>query len=287
VSDIRSAAVPSLDEAPASAGPAYREPIGSRHSLPPRAFQVLRWLLLAVVVLCLLAWVLLTPRRADPTKFVDDLQKRRIVGYSVGLSEDYDRFRGLRLDGSRDGTQVVAWCTGRLDCHQVSLDQLAIFVEPDSEVDGVPTDELDSEVDGVPTDELDEFGGDADVVQRLISRYSPDARPKFRQPNEWLNPLAVAWPLAWLTMVFVLISGPQPRRATKWAMFWWLCLPGGLGMLWALTREAPWSRRAAALPEPPPGPGEGKYTGGWAFIGLAFLSGLLIELPAMVQSALP
>ena len=59
-------------------------------------------------------------------------------------------------------------------------------------------------------------------------------------------------PIAWLIMLFVLITGPQPRLATTWAASWVMLLPGGLGLIWLLTNEAPWSRRVASLPEPAP-----------------------------------
>jgi hypothetical protein len=53
-----------------------------------------------------------------------------------------------------------------------------------------------------------------------------------------------------IAAVILLIVGPQPRRMTRWGVFWTLLMPLNLGMLWWLFAEAPWAPRARALPEP-------------------------------------
>jgi hypothetical protein len=53
-----------------------------------------------------------------------------------------------------------------------------------------------------------------------------------------------------IAAVIFLIVGPQPRRMTKWGVFWTLLMPLNLGMLWWLFAEAPWAPRSRALPEP-------------------------------------
>lgn len=58
--------------------------------------------------------------------------------------------------------------------------------------------------------------------------------------------------LTGMVLVLVLLGSPQPRRATKWAWFWLLLVPGGLGQLAWLAFEAPWSTAANRRPEPWP-----------------------------------
>lgn len=80
-----------------------------------------------------------------------------------------------------------------------------------------------------------------------------------------------AWATRWLPLflwgllVAVLLASPQPRRMTKWAVFWLLMTAGGLGALWWLWRDVPWSRFAARLPE------GGRRWSGWVTFGLAFV----------------
>jgi hypothetical protein len=74
-----------------------------------------------------------------------------------------------------------------------------------------------------------------------------------------------------VVLVLVVVLGPQPRRMTKWALFWALLLPLNLGMIWALRREAPWSPEARAWPEPAPHrwqPADRRRTGGETFVWL-------------------
>lgn len=88
--------------------------------------------------------------------------------------------------------------------------------------------------------------------------------------------------LVGLVLVLVLIGAPQPRYATKWAWFWVLLLPGGLGALAWIVIEAPWSSRANRHPEPLPHnqqPEDRRLTGGRVFL-LAGVLGTLLPLLA-------
>jgi len=81
-------------------------------------------------------------------------------------------------------------------------------------------------------------------------------------------------PIAWgglvlmLSTLALLIAGPEPRRATRWAWFWLLGLAPPLGMLGFLVLGAP----TVKLVEP--GPGSRRLTGGWAFLLAVLLGGL-------------
>jgi hypothetical protein len=151
-----------------------------------------------------------------------------------------------------------------LDCQKIDLTELTFLL----------------------AEEDDGLAYEGQVVDQLIAKHAPTNPPQERHDGAPLQSVGIAWSCAWLIMLFVLITGPQPRRATKWATAWIFTLPGGLGLLWALTREAPWAKEASELPEPAPGPGGGRWTGGWAFIAAALVSPFLTELPAMVQSVL-
>ena len=70
-------------------------------------------------------------------------------------------------------------------------------------------------------------------------------------------------------LVLVLAGGPQPRRATKWAWFWLVVVPGGVGALAWVALEAPWASGANRRPEPLPHarqPEDSRLTGGRAFV---------------------
>jgi len=93
-----------------------------------------------------------------------------------------------------------------------------------------------------------------------------------------LPPLLVWGGLALgLTTLCLLIAGPQPWRATRWAWFWILGVATPLGLLSYLVLGGP-----TAL-SPAPRPGAGRLTGGWAFL-LAFVVSSII---AAVASSFP
>lgn len=66
------------------------------------------------------------------------------------------------------------------------------------------------------------------------------------------NWVAFSGLMAFLVVVAAIVYGPQPRRFTKWGAFWMATLPFGVGQIWLLVAEAPWSRATSALTEPLP-----------------------------------
>lgn len=81
--------------------------------------------------------------------------------------------------------------------------------------------------------------------------------------------LSLAWSLAGLAglaTLVLLVGGPQPRLATKWAWFWLLGV-GPLGVAFLLLEPVPvWLRDAL--------PARTRLTGGWAFL-LMIAAGIL------------
>ncbi|MFI7544933.1 hypothetical protein [Actinoplanes sp. NPDC049599] len=70
--------------------------------------------------------------------------------------------------------------------------------------------------------------------------------------------------------LWALVSAAEPVTGTKWFWFWLVSgVPLGLGLLWWLARERPWSSRAAER-EP--------RLRWWAGIGIGILAGLVVSL---------
>jgi hypothetical protein len=229
-----------------------------------------------------LGWLTLTPRSGSAYDFVADLQQGNVERYEVGPADDLVLFRGIGPGDSSES--LVVWCTGRLSCSSVPEIELFGYADQEAYVDGVPAEEEDLVGDGeITPDENFEGPNESLAVTRLVARHSPDPRPRPGDTNAWSGTLALGWTAGWLVMLFVLITGPQPRRATKWANFWLFLLPGGVGLLWALAREAPWSRSESDLPEPPPGPLPGRWSGGWAFLAVLLLSQVVANFPSMIR----
>jgi len=79
------------------------------------------------------------------------------------------------------------------------------------------------------------------------------------------NWLAVDW---WIVAAMVVV-GPQPRCATRWASFWRVLMPLNAGAWSILLREAPWNLRTSAEPQPLPHgrlAADPRPTGGQAFL---------------------
>lgn len=71
-----------------------------------------------------------------------------------------------------------------------------------------------------------------------------------------------------MAALLVLIFGPQPRLAAKWAWFWLSCAVPVLWLAFLVLEPVPaWRRRAMAR-------AASKFTGGWALL-LAFVLGAI------------
>lgn len=117
----------------------------------------------------------------------------------------------------------------------------------------------------------------ADVVAEVRS-YSSDVQVERVPVDDGLRLFGVPvapWgallgALAWLSALWVLVNGPQPWRATRWAWFWLSAPP--LGMLAFLVLSGPLPGRGRRRPEGP------RLTGGWAFL-LTLLIGAVLPAP--------
>jgi len=125
------------------------------------------------------------------------------------------------------------------------------------------------EVSTVPGQRVDE---DTVIMQAVAD--SPGAVVLERRVSSWPGPSGIQWnpfAIVHLMMLFVLIGGPQPRGATKWAWFWLSFLPLGWAAFLLLEPVLVWRRREFYPPER-------RFTGGWAWITAVLAQGVFASL---------
>jgi hypothetical protein len=184
------------------------------------------WVLLVSSVLFAL-WG--TPRYASQ----DDLARSLKAGDVLAVSDGSSAKFGLEVGPSgvsvaTSGTTAV-WEDSTRRLHRTDLQQLSL---------------------GVPG----EATGPVDVAATITATAQAAGHPGVvidgsLGPAEWS-----ALPLGLLVLAALafLILGPQPRRVTKWGMFWLLWIPLAGGVAWWLAREAPFVERLRAVVAPPP-----------------------------------
>jgi hypothetical protein len=187
-----------------------------------------RWLLLGVTVAVQLGTVVVTPLPDRPRDLAADLAADRVTAFEVGFFEREPEI-GFAFPLEGDGTTSqpgVRWTTSEGLRHQTDLRVLS-----------------DQVTDG-SFRRLDEA-----ATIRATARAAGG-----RATGGGESTMAAILPglafLTFLTAVLLLITGPEPRRFTRWGTFWLLCLPAGTGIVWWLLREAPWSRAMSAEPAP-------------------------------------
>lgn len=87
-------------------------------------------------------------------------------------------------------------------------------------------------------------------------------------------PLAVGGPMLMLATLGLLIAGPQPWRATRWAWFWIFGVVSPLGILAFLVLGGP-----TGLSRPPRDETR-RLTGGWAFLLTFVVSSIVASITA-------
>jgi hypothetical protein len=132
--------------------------------------------------------------------------------------------------------------------------------------------------------------GDATDLSRTIAatwRAAGHDAPLFDQGLGIAGRSATPLGLLTLAALFWIIAGPQPRRVTKWGMFWLLFIPLGVGLAWWLARDAPFVERLHRAAAPPPRArgdmpyGVGRVGGGTTVlvsIGASIALGLLLAV---------
>jgi hypothetical protein len=182
-----------------------------------RFVQVVRFAVLVVVVIASLATIWGSHRRANADDFTEDLAAGDVESFSVGptdLIQPGWQF-SCGAGTANEQSPVAAWTTGPWPWQRFSFS----------------------------TNELS--GG-----QREARKLVEDAGLEATNPGT--NWVALGAFAAFLVVVAAIAYGPQPRRFTKWGAFWMATLPLGVGQVWLLVAEAPWSRAASATAEPLP-----------------------------------
>ena len=115
-------------------------------------------------------------------------------------------------------------------------------------------------------------GPEATALDAELQAY--DARPAGGpEPSTAVAALAIGGGVLFL---WALLSAPDPVKGTRWFWFWLVCgVPLGLGLLWWLARERPWSPRTEPRFGPP---GRDNRLRWWAGIGVAVLAGFTVSL---------
>jgi hypothetical protein len=229
--------------------------------------QLLRWLIVLALVVGIAAWFDLTPRHAGAADFAHDLRAGKVNSYQVGSTFETRHLTPLSVfENSDSGSSAssVLWSTGPFHRYSFTLDSV------------LGADRTRS----APDVEARRF-----VAANIGGQRVPTLEPL---GNSWSERIAApVTAAAYLALLVVLGRGPQPRRATKWSLFFIYGIPAGLGAFWALLREAPWSREAMSRPEPPPGPIPGRWTGGRTLIVVALSYTLVLALASSPLTAHP
>jgi hypothetical protein len=132
--------------------------------------------------------------------------------------------------------------------------------------------------DPLTVDDTSAPSPEADALTRELQ--AQEAR---RPADPPLGAIQAGLPIAGSVLVlWALVSAADPVTGTKWFWFWLVAgVPLGLGLLWWLARERPWSSRATPRPGPPDRDNRLKW---WAGIGIGILARLGISLLLLLLS---
>lgn len=238
----------------ASPAPGAESSVGGPARGAGRA-DVLRWLLLACWLFILLSTPLLGERSAPLRQLESALTTGQV--HTVALTQ------GLAAHSTGYGTQELHWRQG---WHRFHAE--VVMVSPGG-------DYAQAQEEGVATRR------GLDIAGELL-RHNPQVNitrvPRHHAGGEvygWQVPLqlGVFASAAAVGTLAILIAGPQPWRATRWAWFWLMATPVGTLLFFILAGPTPPLR-------PPRTPGR-RLTGGWGFLLSVLLASLLAPLAAV------
>ena len=234
-----------------------------------RGWTILRWALLAAVLATSIAGVVLGERT---TASYGDLQQLVASGDVDTVEVSGLGLRGPDAEpteepGPRDVVTVtVRWHDGLFDYRTTVVERGARATEQsDGSTDGS---DGEASVLGTVADDLRDLDPDVLVETSDDSAFDEIGGPTFLgfELPGWTTWVVLVVALASL---FLLVNGPRPWRATRWAWFWLLGLAPPVGILAFLLLSAP------IRPLPRPRPGALPFTGGWAFILTVLGNGVL------------
>ena len=217
-------------------------------------------LVLAVVYVLVIAGVALTYRStASLQALYDDVR--------TGATSQVELVGGLPPGSSGSAVQTAQWQTGLRRWTSELLVQ-----RPPGQRDGFPvtaqqtSDDVAAEVRGLDPD-----------VRVVTSEHRSGFSPQLYGVR---LPLLIGIPalLGTLAGIVLLVGGPQPYRATRWAWFWLSGMPGGALAFLALSGPTP------GLRTPPPG--EPRLTGGRAFFVALIVGAILSAAVSLLVSVI-
>lgn len=215
----------------------------SRQRFEPR--ELVRWLFVAVIALGtgFIWWT--TPQQSSTSQLGQDLQEGRVTTLELSChAEGGDGLVGFTVvsrpdfGGGGDGGEIC-WATSWGRSYAAAASDLA--------------DQLRL---GVKLQHLGSYGlGVFDrSVRASAADLAPGEGPTVASYGDGTGPardwVAGAVGLSVLGLFVTMVVGRQPRRGTRWGVFWVMTACSGLGTVWYLLRESPWNAEAASWPEP-------------------------------------
>jgi len=237
-----------------------------------------------VVVLCALLALWGTPSRASEASFGQALRAGDVSGWQLDSPQsEY----GLQIQAgftvsvgsSQSPRSTVLWGDSHGRLYRTSLDNLLRVADPSAPA-------------GLDAGDLVASGGDVDPGATIDATARAAGVPV---PSTPVGARAYAcWPLVAVSLaaVVLLLLAPQPRRRTKWGTFWTLGVPAGIGLLWWILTDSPWSARTDAMPAPAPRqrgplPGGVVRAGGGQMLLIAFALGMAVSFVLLVVHLVP
>jgi hypothetical protein len=248
---------------------------------------VVRGVLAAALLLgiAVALWIRLPVSTLD--QLLADLRAERVSDFQFGPDDDF----GVPLIDPRSGGGAhdirVRWRTVDGSWHTfLTREQGQYRSGTNSAPGGQPTASPGPDERSTDRPKTELLGGQDPVLNLIAAELQPEVWRASPPANDWnIGWISAAVFLACAAIFISLVAGPQPRRATRWAWFWLLGLPYGLGFVALLAFEAPWSKRACAQPEPLPHDrqrnlpeGDRRLTGVAAFLIARVVAPLVLSL---------
>jgi hypothetical protein len=233
-------------------------------SLARLAVQAARWSLVGLLLASIVAAVALHPREGSYNDLAAALKRDDVAAYTVT-----DRPTWLEPGPTMTPDEAaVAWRDRRGEIYVTDL-IAADGAAANLGLSSLPAAVADSRADDLMIPPVD--GGSGHFVRLAEAR----GLPHLDLTSNAAARLGRVLDVGWLLALALMLAHRQPRRATPWAWFWISTTTLGLGLLWWLLEERPWSQHAMAQPDllPPraqrrlPG-GDPRVTGGF---GLVFM----------------
>jgi hypothetical protein len=200
---------------------------GRRGWVVVRIVLVVLWLLAAAMVW----WT--APRESSYARASADVVAQRVTAYQWGDSWEYADgprpwFSAADLSSSGTLGPIFAWRTGDGRVHWVDSGDFE-----------------EVQTTGTVSDAAYSGPGAVGLAQSLRAAGLEDRVDVIRAPGWLVSGIGVVLGLVFLG---ILVAGPAPVLGTRWYWWWLVCLtPYGLGLLFWLVREHPWSSAPAGL----------------------------------------